>query len=120
MASLCRRMVFQAIRRPLHCSAVRVQRKTLPDPLELATGIEKRELLAIQAGNDDPFNLKTIKHGTGTKDDPNLVPSAFESRLIGCVCEEDATSITWMWLHSGCPRRCECGQWFKLIKKPPV
>ena len=64
--------------------------------------------------------MKAIKRGPGTKDQPNLVPSAFESRLVGCVCEEEATHVTWMWLHAGTPRRCECGHWFKLEKKPAI
>ena len=34
---------------------------------------------------------------------------------MGCVCEEDATSICWMWVHKGDPRRCECGYWMKCV-----
>ncbi|XP_012288494.1 cytochrome c oxidase subunit 5B, mitochondrial-like [Orussus abietinus] len=90
---------------------------TLPDPLELATGLEKYELLQKMAGNDDPFDMNVIKRGPSTKDCPTLVPSAFDSRLVGCICEEEATSINWMWLHQGSPRRCECGFWFKLVPK---
>lgn len=57
------------------------------DPLEHATGIEKRELLAKAAGNDNPFDMKVFKRGPGTKDSPNLIPSAFDARLVGCICE---------------------------------
>lgn len=57
------------------------------DPLDHATGLEKRELLAKAAGNDDPFDMKVFKRGAGTKDQPNCVPSAFEARLVGCICE---------------------------------
>jgi hypothetical protein len=56
------------------------------DPLEHATGIEKRELLAKAAGNDNPFDMKVFKRGPGTKDTPNLIPSAFDARLVGCIC----------------------------------
>lgn len=90
------------------------------DPLEHATGLEKRELLAQAAGNDNPFDMKVFKRGAGTKDCPNEIPSAFDSRIVGCVCEEDATSVNWMWLHKGVSRRCECGHWFKLVQKAPV
>ncbi|KAL2750117.1 hypothetical protein V1477_001613 [Vespula maculifrons] len=96
------------------------QLKKCADSLDHATGMEKRELLAKAAGDDDPFNLKVTKRGPGTKDCPNLVPSAFNSRMVGCICEEDQSHINWMWLHEGTPRRCECGYWFKLVEKAPL
>ncbi|XP_015524587.1 cytochrome c oxidase subunit 5B, mitochondrial [Neodiprion pinetum] len=121
MASLCGRILLQVSRRSINTS-VRCGTKVpeMADPLDHATGLEKKELLARAAGNDDPFDMKVIKRGPGTKDCPNEVPSAFDSRLVGCICEEDATSINWMWLHQGSPRRCECGHWFKLIEKTPL
>lgn len=64
--------------------------------------------------------MKGQKRGPGTKDNPNIVPSMCDSRIIGCICEEDSTSVAWMWIHEGHPRRCECGHWFKLERKPPV
>lgn len=57
------------------------------DPTEHATGIEKREMLAKQAGNENPFDMKVFKRGAGTKDVPNLIPSAFDARLVGCICK---------------------------------
>lgn len=57
------------------------------DPMEHATGIEKRELLAKAAGNENPFDMKVFKRGPGTKESPNLIPSAFDARLVGCICE---------------------------------
>lgn len=69
------------------------------DPVDHATGIEKRELLAKLAGNDNPFDMKVFKRGPGTKASPNLIPSAFDARLVGCICEEDQTFVQWMWLH---------------------
>lgn len=63
---------------------------------------------------------KAIIRTDNTKDKPIMVPSAFDSRMIGCICEEDQTYICWMWLHAGAPRRCECGNWFKLQKKTPI
>lgn len=61
------------------------------DPLEHATGLEKRELLAIQSGNTDPFNSNILERGPGTKDKPNLVASAFDSRIVGCICKHNLT-----------------------------
>lgn len=57
------------------------------DPIEHATGLEKRELLAKAAGNDDPFDMHVIKRAEGTKDKPTLIPSAFDARIVGCVCK---------------------------------
>lgn len=57
------------------------------DPMEHATGIEKRELLLKAAGNDNPFDMKVFKRGAGTKESPNLIPSAFDARIVGCICE---------------------------------
>lgn len=71
----------------------------MPDIMEHATGIEKRELQAIAAGNEDPFDMKVIKRNAGTQQEPNLIPSAFESRIVGCICKS--------WL--------ECLQYIKLF-----
>lgn len=59
----------------------------MPDPLEHATGMERKELMAMQAGNDDPFNMKVIKKSAGTRDNPTLVPSCFDARIVGCICK---------------------------------
>ncbi|GJQ87356.1 hypothetical protein Trydic_g17402 [Trypoxylus dichotomus] len=90
------------------------------DPIELATGLEKRELLSKLAGNVNPFDMRMMKRGIGTKSQPNEIPSAFEERLVGCICEEEQAHINWMWLVEGMPRRCECGFWFKLVKTAPL
>ncbi|XP_037033142.1 cytochrome c oxidase subunit 5B, mitochondrial-like [Bradysia coprophila] len=119
MASLCGRIAITAARRNLSYSSARLC-KAMSDPLEHATGIEKREMLAMQAGNDNPFDMKVFKRAEGTKDAPTLIPSAFDARIIGCICHEDQTFIQWMWLHQGHPKRCECGYWFKLVEKAPV
>ncbi|XP_077283190.1 cytochrome c oxidase subunit 5B, mitochondrial-like [Arctopsyche grandis] len=94
--------------------------KSFADPMEHATGLEKRELLAIQSGDPDPFNSNIVERTAGTKDQPNLVASAFDSRIVGCICNEDCASVNWMWVHKGTPRRCGCGHWFKLIEKAAI
>ncbi|KAB0800175.1 hypothetical protein PPYR_08055, partial [Photinus pyralis] len=93
---------------------------TLGHPLDVATGIEKRELLAIMAGNKHPFDDVGMERGPGTKDCPTEIPSAYDKRIVGCRCNEHVSSISYMWLHRGHPKRCECGYWFKLVYKAPV
>ncbi|XP_057312845.1 cytochrome c oxidase subunit 5B, mitochondrial-like [Hydractinia symbiolongicarpus] len=88
---------------------------TIPTDLEQATGVERKELEAILAGNPDPFNLNVKKGVPGTLDAPTLVPSMYEERIIGCVCEEDSTTISWMWLKKGPAVRCKCGNFFQLV-----
>lgn len=63
------------------------------DPIEHATGLEKRELLAKLAGNEDPYHMNAIKRGVSTKEKPTLIPSAFEARIIGCICKCSLSSI---------------------------
>ncbi|KAJ8971153.1 hypothetical protein NQ314_000851 [Rhamnusium bicolor] len=68
MASLCGRIAASTARKHVLCYSYRFSSKvTMGDPLEHATGLEKRELLAKVAGNDNPFDLKVIKRGPGTR-----------------------------------------------------
>lgn len=87
-------------------------------PTDHATGLEKYELLAAEAGNDDPFFMKARKKGKGTKAEPNIVDALDTYRMVGCVCNEDDTHVNWMWLIEGKPKRCECGHWFELRVHP--
>ncbi|KAK5643687.1 hypothetical protein RI129_007532 [Pyrocoelia pectoralis] len=77
-------------------------------------------MLALLAGNKDPFDLEGITRGPGTRDCPTEIPSAFDERIIGCICHEKSSSVNYMWLYRGHPKRCECGHWFKLVYKAPV
>lgn len=84
--------------------------------MELATGIFKRELLLRQSGNYDPWLFaKPIKRGAGRENEPTEIPSAFDGRIVGCLCLGDR-SPKWMWLEKGDPKRCECGHYYKLVK----
>merc|ERR1712154_619853 len=63
------------VSRTFSASALRSKERTTPDAIEHATGIEKWELMAAQAGNDDPFFMKVRSRSAykGTKDDPIVV-----------------------------------------------
>jgi len=91
---------------------------SMPDPLEHATGLEKYELLAKQAGNEDPFFLKAVQRTKGTKDTPTIIHAMDNYRMVGCVCNEEDTNIKWTWLCEGVPKRCECGYWMELKTHP--
>ncbi|OQR78621.1 cytochrome c oxidase polypeptide Vb-like [Tropilaelaps mercedesae] len=98
-----------------NCVRTYAIKREIPDVMDHSTGIEKRELIALASGNKDPFQMEALKRGPGTKDQPNLVPSMTDKRMIGCICDEDSAAIVYMWLHKGDPKRCECGHWFKLV-----
>ncbi|XP_072409930.1 cytochrome c oxidase subunit 5B, mitochondrial-like [Chiloscyllium punctatum] len=87
----------------------------IPTDEEQATGIEKMIMQAMKTGKD-PFNMLKPKEYAGTKDDPHIVPSVTNKRLVGCVCEEDNTAVIWFWLHEGDAQRCpSCGAHYQLV-----
>ncbi|XP_059163088.1 cytochrome c oxidase subunit 5B, mitochondrial-like [Physella acuta] len=90
----------------------------LPDSLGHSVGPERYELLAHESGEEDPFEMKVVKRAKGTFDEPTIVKSINNKRMVGCICEEDALTINWMYVHKGEPKRCECGYWFKLVDLP--
>merc|ERR1711893_222411 len=88
---------------------------SMPDTLGHAVGPERYELLARAAGNEDPFEMNVKKRAKGSLAEPTLIPSMYDKRLVGCICEEDSLAINWMYLHSGESKRCFCGYHFKLV-----
>ncbi|KRX95556.1 Cytochrome c oxidase subunit 5B, mitochondrial [Trichinella pseudospiralis] len=82
-------------------------------PIEGIYGEQRAELIS-QLRGDYNFGPAYFKRGVGSKEQPNMVPSAFENRLIGCICEPSQLYIHYMWLRKGFPRRCRCGYWFTL------
>ncbi|CAB3233476.1 unnamed protein product [Arctia plantaginis] len=84
------------------------------DPIDLVTGLEKRELTAHLAGNCDPFYIRPIKKGPGTFRRPNLIPSVNPCRLVACSCSPFDHHVEFMWLFNDRPKRCGCGHWFEL------
>jgi len=109
----CSRLSTASIRLLSERAAPRAD--TIPTEEEQATGLERREFEAMVAGNMDPFNLNVKKGPAGTKESPTVVPSSFDQRIVGCICEEDATAINWMILKKGPAQRCECGNFFQLV-----
>ena len=70
-------------------------------------------------GIDDPWDLKPFQMGAGTKDEPTLLPSMYNRRLVGHLCEEDQTHLTYFYVYKGFPKRCQCGHWFKVVDAEP-
>uniref|UniRef100_A0A3P8VFA2 Cytochrome c oxidase subunit 5B, mitochondrial n=1 Tax=Cynoglossus semilaevis TaxID=244447 RepID=A0A3P8VFA2_CYNSE len=92
----------------------------IPTDEEQATGLERTIMQAAKEGKD-PYNVGKSKAYLGTKEEPNIVPSITNKRIVGCICEEDNTAVVWFWLHQGESQRCpSCGTYYKLskVKKP--
>ncbi|RWS01739.1 Cytochrome c oxidase subunit 5B-like protein [Dinothrombium tinctorium] len=124
---LLSRIVLPKIRRvPLLASSIRPfcdkskEVLTFADPIEHATGLEKKMLLLEEKGITDPFFTAMIKRGPSSREKPIQVPSFEDKRLMGCYCEEDATYVNYMWVHKSEPRRCECGYWFQAVDAPDL
>ncbi|XP_060107817.1 cytochrome c oxidase subunit 5B, mitochondrial [Heteronotia binoei] len=87
----------------------------IPTDEEQATGLERKVLKALEQGVD-PYNMFPPKRYPGTKEEPILVPSINEKRMVGCLCEEDNNTVVHFWLHKGEADRCpSCGAHYKLV-----
>ncbi|CAF0848745.1 unnamed protein product [Didymodactylos carnosus] len=89
-----------------------------PNVWDLALNKRRFEYAMKFKGYDDPWGMMPVKRlANSSPENANLVPSAFDKRLIGCVCNEDVYHIKWMYVHKGEPKRCYCGHWFKVVER---
>lgn len=96
-----------------------VRKANLPHITEHATGEEKLFLLAFENGIIDPYCALPVERGSkGTKDDPVLIESFFDDRLVACACEPSQTYVRYMYVYKGEPKRCQCGYWLKCVDAP--
>ncbi|XP_043856745.1 cytochrome c oxidase subunit 5B, mitochondrial-like [Dromiciops gliroides] len=87
----------------------------IPSDEEQAAGLEREIMMA--ARNDlDPYNMLAPKAAPETKEEPDLVPSITDKRIVGCIHEEDNSAVIWFWLHKGQTWCCaNCGTHYKLV-----
>lgn len=86
-----------------------------PSNWDQATGREWEELVA-EAANEDRYELTSLVGPFGTMQNPTVVLSAFNSRIVGCVGGSGRPhQLLWFSLKSGKKHICrECGQVFVL------
>ncbi|GFP96358.1 cytochrome c oxidase subunit 5b-2 mitochondrial [Phtheirospermum japonicum] len=90
--------------------------KRVEDVVPIATGHEREELEAELQGKD----LLEINYPSGpfgTKEEPAVVKSYYNKRIVGCpgVEGEDEHDVVWFWLEQGKPHECPvCSQYFVL------
>jgi len=79
----------------------------IPENEEQSTGMEKKEEMQTP---DIFWSREPITGHKGTKDNPAIVPSYNESRVVGL---ETHSGVIWFRLVKG-PLHLVCGQYFKL------
>ncbi|XP_048763170.2 cytochrome c oxidase subunit 5B, mitochondrial-like [Ostrea edulis] len=87
----------------------------IPEFTGHALGLEQYEVLTKDE-TKDVYSTGVI-HMTpqfGQIENPHVIPSTKEKRLIACLCDEDSNKLQYMWLHKGEPQRCLCGVFFRL------
>ncbi|KAL3633042.1 Cytochrome c oxidase subunit 5b-1, mitochondrial [Castilleja foliolosa] len=90
--------------------------KKVEDVVPIVTGHEREELEAELQGKD----LLEINYPSGpfgTKEEPAVVKSYYNKRIVGCpgVEGEDEHDVVWFWLEEGKPHECPvCSQYFVL------
>ncbi|CAI0422414.1 unnamed protein product [Linum tenue] len=91
-------------------------KKPVEDVMPIATGHEREELEAELQGKD----ILDINHPVGpfgTKEEPAVVKSYYDRRVVGCPGGEgeDEHDVVWFWLEKGKPNECPvCSQYFVL------
>ncbi|KAL8458082.1 hypothetical protein ACS0TY_034988 [Phlomoides rotata] len=90
--------------------------KRVEDVMPIATGHEREELEAALQGKD----ILEIDHPCGpfgTKEEPAVIKSYYDKRVVGCPGGEgeDEHDVVWFWLEKGKPHECPvCSQYFVL------
>jgi len=92
----------------------------VPHDLDGLTGQAKAEIEAFHEGYTDPWDWDPQDRGVGTKENPIMVPTMLDERVVGCMCEGvdgcDPTFILLTWDEP--EQRCfECGNVYKLVER---
>ncbi|KAJ8452783.1 hypothetical protein Cgig2_014546 [Carnegiea gigantea] len=97
-------------------NAVSKPKKRVEEVMPIATGHELEELEAELEGRD----ILAINYPVGpfgTKENPAVVKSYHDKRIVGCPGGEgeDEHDVVWFWLKKDKPYECPvCTQYFKL------
>lgn len=87
----------------------------IPTDLDQVTGLERAELLAEMEGRD--IFDKAPLGPYGTKENPAIVESIYDQRLMGCVGgdADGEHELRWLLVQKGAQSTCpECAQVFEL------
>uniref|UniRef100_A0A0C9S873 TSA: Wollemia nobilis Ref_Wollemi_Transcript_5507_1432 transcribed RNA sequence n=1 Tax=Wollemia nobilis TaxID=56998 RepID=A0A0C9S873_9CONI len=90
--------------------------KTVEDIMPIATGLE-REDLEYELQGKKRFELDPPSGYFGTKEEPAIVESYFDKRIVGCPggADDEEHDVVWFWLEKDKPFECPvCSQYFQL------
>ncbi|CAD6332664.1 unnamed protein product [Miscanthus lutarioriparius] len=86
------------------------------DVMPIATGLEREELEAELQGKKR-FDMDPPVGPFGTKEEPAVIESYYNKRIVGCPGGEgeDEHDVVWFWLQKDKPHECPvCSQYFVL------
>ncbi|KAL6620791.1 hypothetical protein ACP70R_035930 [Stipagrostis hirtigluma subsp. patula] len=86
------------------------------DVMPIATGLEREELEAELQGKKR-FDMDPPSGPFGTKEEPAVIESYYNKRIVGCPGGEgeDEHDVVWFWLEKDKPHECPvCSQYFVL------
>ncbi|KAK3161269.1 hypothetical protein QOZ80_1BG0074940 [Eleusine coracana subsp. coracana] len=89
---------------------------TVEDVMPIATGLEREELEAELQGKKR-FDMDPPAGPFGTKEEPAVIESYYNKRIVGCPGGEgeDEHDVVWFWLKKDEPHECPvCSQYFVL------
>jgi len=94
---------------------------TIPHDLDGLVGHAKVEVEAFHGGHADPWDWDPREFGVGSRQNPILVPTLLDDRVVACMCEgeegADASFLTLTW-EEPCQRCNECGNVYQLVDGP--
>ncbi|RCV16284.1 hypothetical protein SETIT_3G125700v2 [Setaria italica] len=86
------------------------------DVMPIATGLEREEL-EVELQGKKRFDMDPPVGPFGTKEEPAVIESYYNKRIVGCPGgeEEDEHDVVWFWLEKDKPHECPvCSQYFVL------
>nr|ACG41488.1 cytochrome c oxidase polypeptide Vb [Zea mays] len=88
---------------------------SVEDVMPIATGLEREELEAELKGKKR-FDMDPLVGPFGTKEEPSVVESYYNKRIVGCPGGEgeDEHDVVWFWLKKDEPHECPVSQYFVL------
>ncbi|KAF0903253.1 hypothetical protein E2562_026546 [Oryza meyeriana var. granulata] len=91
-------------------------RTRVEDVMPIATGLEREEIAAELQG-EKRFDMDAPVGPFGTKENPAVIQSYYNKRIVGCPGGEgeDEHDVVWFWLEKDKPHECPvCTQYFTL------
>merc|ERR1712157_334499 len=92
----------------------------IADDSEQAVGLERWEYEQRAMGNQDPFGMNAVEltDGMGTKENPIIIPSYEEERIVGYTSDQMDEVIWFTIKGDGTVARGPTGEFYKLKLLP--